>query len=388
MIYKLKDLVTIKYGKNQKKVENPQGDYPILGTGGLMGNADQFLYDKPSVLIGRKGSIGKVKYIDKPFWTVDTLFYTEVNQELVIPRYLYYKLSLIDFNHYNEGTTIPSLRTATLNEIEIDIQPLNVQKAIVDILSSLEDKIELNNKMNQTLEKMAMTLYNHWFVDFGPFQDGEFVDSKLGRIPKGWEVTTIKDSLRIYGGGTPKTKIEDYWLDGVINWFTPTDVTSSRSIYLTSSAKKISNLGLDKSSAKLFPPYSIMMTSRATLGEVAINREASSTNQGFINIIPNEQFRLFYIYLWLKNNKNLIISISNGSTFKEVSKKNFKELKILKSDYIIEFNEKVKPLFEQIESNTIEIKTLVEMRDYLLPKLLSGEIDLPEAKERVEEVVQ
>ncbi|MDF0088773.1 restriction endonuclease subunit S, partial [Staphylococcus pseudintermedius] len=108
MEYKLKDLVEIKYGKNQKNVKNSNGVYPILGTGGVMDYADDFLYDKPSVLIGRKGSIGKVKYIEKPFWTIDTLFYTVVKENLVLPKYLYYKLSQIDFNYYNEGTTIPS----------------------------------------------------------------------------------------------------------------------------------------------------------------------------------------------------------------------------------------------------------------------------------------
>ncbi|WP_433973841.1 restriction endonuclease subunit S [Staphylococcus aureus] len=111
MEYNLKDLVEIKYGKNQKHVKNPHGKYPILGTGGVIDLADQYLYDKPSVLIGRKGSIGKVKYIDKPFWTIDTLFYTKINETKVLPKFLYYKLSMIDFNYYNEGTTIPSLRT-------------------------------------------------------------------------------------------------------------------------------------------------------------------------------------------------------------------------------------------------------------------------------------
>ena len=149
--YSLKELVTIKYGKNQKKVENPNGIYPIYGTGGLMSYADEFLYDKPSVLIGRKGSIDKVKYMDIPFWTVDTLFYTEVNESIVIPKYLYYLLSLMNLSSYNEGTSIPSLRTETLYKIDVNVPAITYQKKILKILNVIDSKIEVNNKINNNL---------------------------------------------------------------------------------------------------------------------------------------------------------------------------------------------------------------------------------------------
>lgn len=151
MIYRLDQLATIKYGKNQKNVEDPNGNIPILGTGGIMGYANKPLYDKPSVLIGRKGTIDKVKYADKPFWTVDTLFYTLINEELVIPKFLFYKLSLINFMNYNEGTTIPSLRTETLNRMEFEIPDKGVQSKIVNVLDSIDQKIECNNHLNDNL---------------------------------------------------------------------------------------------------------------------------------------------------------------------------------------------------------------------------------------------
>lgn len=151
MVYTLKDLVNIKYGKNQKNVENPNGKYPIYGTGGLMSYADEFLYDKPSVLIGRKGSINKVRFSEKPFWTVDTLFYTEVNEELVYPKYLYYKMLTMNMNDYNEGTTIPSLRTDTLYRIELEIPNKSIQSKAVNILQWFDKKIELNNEINNNL---------------------------------------------------------------------------------------------------------------------------------------------------------------------------------------------------------------------------------------------
>ena len=149
--FTLGELVTIKYGKNQKKVQSEDGTIPIYGTGGLMGYAIQALYDKPSVLIGRKGTINKVRYVEHPFWTVDTLFYTEVNDDIVMPKYLYYLMSLIDLESYNEGTTIPSLRTETLNRLEFDIPELQYQKEILSVLEPIDKKIKLNDEINENL---------------------------------------------------------------------------------------------------------------------------------------------------------------------------------------------------------------------------------------------
>ena len=149
--YILSELATIKYGKNQKKVLSENGSIPIYGTGGLMGYATTALYDKPSVLIGRKGTIGKVKFVEHPFWTVDTLFYTIVNTDIVTPKYLYYVMSLIDLNNYNEGTTIPSLRTETLNRLEFNIPSLEKQELILSCLNPIDEKIEINNSINNNL---------------------------------------------------------------------------------------------------------------------------------------------------------------------------------------------------------------------------------------------
>ena len=149
--YTLGDLATIKYGKNQQKVCSEAGKVPIYGTGGFMGYASEALYSKPSVLIGRKGTIGKVRYVDHPFWTVDTLFYTKVNEELIVPRYLYYLMSLIDLNSYNEGTTIPSLRTETLNRLEFDVPDIENQEKVLSLLEPIDIRIKLIEKINENL---------------------------------------------------------------------------------------------------------------------------------------------------------------------------------------------------------------------------------------------
>ena len=159
MIYPLSKLVKIMYGKNQKEVLDVNGKYPIYGTGGLIAYSNKYLYDKPSVLIGRKGTINKVKYVEKPFWTVDTLFYTIINEEYVLPKYLYYKMLTLNLDYYNEGTTIPSLRKETLYRIELDIPSIITQKKCIKILGDIDKKIKLNEEINNNLFNLIKNNY-------------------------------------------------------------------------------------------------------------------------------------------------------------------------------------------------------------------------------------
>ena len=234
---------------------------------------------------------------------------------------------------------------------------------------------------------MAMALYKHWFVDFGPFQDGEFVDSELGEIPKGWEVKPIGDVIETLGGGTPKTKIQEYWENGNIDWYSPTDLTKANSLFSFGTAKKITKKGLEKSSAKMFPARSLLMSSRATIGAITINRKPACTNQGFITMIPNETLTLFQLHGWTVNNMNLILSKANGSTFKEISKANFRALPILIGSGISEYIKEVENYYAQIESNLLENQTLTQLRDTLLPKLISGEVRVKDAEKTLSEVL-
>jgi type I restriction enzyme, S subunit len=337
------------------------------------------------IILTTRGSVGNVGLMHKRLG----LDFARINSGMVILRnndpsintyYLYHLLkSPILKNQYkilSTGSAQPQLPIKDLKRVQLLIPPLDVQEKIVSILNALDRKIELNLEINKTLEKSAKALYKHWLIDFGPFQDRKFVDSELGMIPEEMEILEIGNAVQILGGGTPKTSVAEYWDKGSINWYSPTDLTSKKSLFITNSRKKITQIGLEKSSARIFPPYSVMMTSRATIGEISINREEASTNQGFITLIPNDTFTLYQLYFWLQSNMETILSISNGSTFKEVSKSNFRKLPIIKADGIDEFTNICSNMFKHIESNLIENDRLTNIRDYLLLRLLSGKINI------------
>ena len=339
MIYKLKDLIKIKYGKNQKKVECEAGCYHIIGTGGIIGKSKEYLYDKPSVLIGRKGTIDKVRYIDEPFWTIDTLFYTEINEKIVLPKYLYYKLSMINFKNYNEGTTIPSLKTETLYEIEVDIDDMTMQKKIVKILSKLEDKIRLNNQINDNLYNQAVAIYNESFKEINQreYSIGDYI------VPKRGKNLLSRDAIL---GDVPVVA-------GGIEPATYHNMSNTKAPVITISA------------------------SGANAGYINLwNIPVWSSDSSYIdNTITNS---IYFWYLTLKNRQKEIFDTQTGSAQPHIYPKHIAELSITKlnESEILKYEKKVTPFFNMIGKNKNENKYLEQLRDTLLPKLMNGEINL------------
>ncbi|MET3115116.1 type I restriction enzyme S subunit [Pedobacter sp. CG_S7] len=309
------------------------------------------------------------------------------NRELVFTDYLFHYFNTYQYRSRliatKSGSTVSHTAPERIYECEINLPHLKEQKAIASILSALDEKIELNLQMNKTLEEMAKALYKHWFVDFGPFQNGNFIESELGMIPEGWEVKKIGASIETLGGGTPSTAKNEYWENGEILWYSPTDLTREKSLFSIDTAKKITSLGLQKSSARMFRENSLLMSSRATIGLLTINTKPACTNQGFITMLPNEKISVYQLYFWVKQNIDLIISKSNGSTFKEISKSNFRDLDVLIGKDIDSYLRETKDVFNQINSNIQENQTLTTLRDTLLPKLISGEIRVKDIEQLV-----
>src|SRR5690606_6983798 len=210
--YKLSELVEIKYGKDHKHLAD--GDIPLYGSGGIMRYVDTPLYNQESILIPRKGTLSNLFYLNIPFWSVDTMFYTKIKPGNN-GKYLYYLLKSMNLASINVGSAVPSLTTEVLNKAEINVPDEATQNQIAPILSSLDDKIELLQQMNQTLENIAQAIFKEWFVDFNfPGFDGELVDG----LPKGWKVGKIKDVYKTTSGGTPSRAKGEYYENGTINW--------------------------------------------------------------------------------------------------------------------------------------------------------------------------
>lgn len=380
--YALSDLATIKYGKNQKKVLSESGNIPIYGTGGLMGYATTALYDKPSVLIGRKGTIGKVKYVEHPFWTVDTLFYTIVNTDIVLPKYLYYVMSLIDLNNYNEGTTIPSLRTETLNRLEFDIPSLVEQETILSCLNPIDEKIALNNAINNNLEQQAQLLFKSWFVDYEPFN---------GTMPSDWEVVPFEKIVDFQNGyafkskellNEPSSDCYQVFKQGHIargGGFIP---DGTKSWYPKKLASKLERFVLKK--GDILMAMTDMKDNVAILGNTAImpidNEYIVNQRVGHLRVNGYKGITYPFIYL-LTNSTDFLIDLrsrANSGVQVNLSSAEIKASQtVLPSEKVnTAFSEITLPMFEAIISNQLENQRLAQLRDTLLPKLMSGELDV------------
>jgi type I restriction enzyme S subunit len=279
---------------------------------------------------------------------------------------------------------------ATINlkevkQLPIPYPPSKERENIVQFITCIEQKIENLRRQNETLEQIAQTLFKNWFIDFEfpnvddkPYKSsgGAIIASELGDIPEGWKFSAIGDEVETVGGGTPLTTELSYWENGDIPWYSPTDLTKAKTLFSIDSEKKITKLGLQKSSARLFPKYSLLLTSRATIGELTINTKEACTNQGFITIIPNTKFSVYFLYGWLLTKIRIIKQLASGSTFPEISKTNFRCLDFLipESNILEKHEQLTKPIYKKIETNIFQIQTLTKTRDSLLPKLMSGQI--------------
>ena len=242
--------------------------------------------------------------------------------------------------------------------------------------------------MNKTLEAISQAIFKHWFIDFEfpneegkPYKSsgGEMVDSELGEIPKGWDVTTVGKCVDISGGATPRTSDLRYWNGGTKYWATPKDLSDLSSPVLINTERKITVEGLISIGGRLFPKGSLLLSSRAPIGYLAITDIETSVNQGIIAMLPNGKLSPFYMYGWCKANMNIIKDNANGSTFAEISKSSFRSIKIiLPAKRVLQlYDENFSKVYAKLTNNTKQSVVLSNIRDILLPRLMSGKIRVP-----------
>ena len=298
-------------------------------------------------------------------------------------KYLYYLLSQQAFFDYvmsgAKGCKMPRGDKKQIMQWPVNIPAIDVQKKVVAILSSLDNKIRLNRRINDNLEEQAKALFKSWFVDFEPFKNGPFADSELGKIPQGWTIGTLSDVGDVIGGGTPSKAVSEYYTNEGIAWITPKDLSTNNCKFISRGETDISELGYKNSNAKLMPRGSILFSSRAPIGYISIAKNEICTNQGFKSIVPQKAGTCF-IYYFLRNNTSKIESMASGSTFKEASGGLMKLLKVIipTKEILTNFEKAVQPLFDMQENNEDESIRLSVLRDTLLPKLMSGELSVEE----------
>jgi len=323
--------------------------------------------------------------------------------DLIRPRYLCYIINSVALYHIDShlvGAVQQHFNVGSARTISFYLPALATQDLILALLGSLDDKIDLNRRMNETLEAMARAIFKDWFVDFGPtrakmegrapYLAQEIWDLFPDRLddegkPEGWEVSTIGEEVEVVGGSTPSTKEPDFW-DGEINWATPKDLSSLSAPVLLETARKITAAGLTKISSGLLPAGTVLLSSRAPIGYVAISEIPIAINQGFVAMRCKKRLSNAYSWIWTLENIGLILQKANGSTFQEISKGNFRSIPVIVSSAKIRSaaSDTLQALYRRIASNEIESRTLAQTRDLLLPKLMSGEIRVKDAEKTVE----
>ncbi|END1269928.1 restriction endonuclease subunit S [Escherichia coli] len=430
--FKSKDFTGI--GHPVIKIKNIQDGFVILEDSQCVDSKtveglNKFKLNNGDILIamtgqGSVGRVGRLTFDGKktPYLNQRVGKFIADEKKLNI-SYLYYILTTqqyqnILFNNAS-GSGQPNLSPAVIQSTLIPYPEYHLQCEIAKILDTINNRIIKSYAINITLEQMSQTLFKSWFVDFDPVIDNaldagnpiqetlqtraklrqkvrnsadfkplpaeirslfpsEFEETELGWVPKGWNISLAGEEFIIKGGSTPSTANKDFWINGTIHWTSPKDLTGNQSKVLLDTAKKITPLGLTKISSGLLPVNTVLMSSRAPVGYLAISKVPMAINQGYIAIPSAKHLSPEYTIYWLDNIMDDIKGMAGGTTFAEISKSAFKTIKLLipSSDIITEFSRITRNHFDMVVQNTKEIDSLTNLRDTLLPKLISGELSL------------
>ena len=396
------------FGSDVKKEFYVDNGVPILNGSNLQGfklQEDSFGYltkekadslkkcnaHRGDIIVTHRGTLGQIVYVPvnskyDRYVISQSQFRFRCKADLVDVQYLVY------YFHTREGqykilanasqVGVPALAraTSTFRLIDIKLPPLATQRRIASILSSLDRKIELNNKINADLEEMAQAIFKNWFVDFEPFKNGKFVDSELGMIPEGWKVGRADDYYQINIGKTPPRKEHKWFSTNPADkiWVSIANMGNS-GIFISDSSEYLTQEAVDSHNIIMVPRNTILLSFKLTVGRVAIADKELTTNEAIARFILSDDKYMEYLYLYLKKfDYNSLGSTSSIAT--AVNSKTIKGMQMLQpSDKVIDaFHIQVNPIFEKIRSLTKENSRLSLLRDTLLPRLMSGELEVPE----------
>jgi len=388
--YKVRELLKIRNGKDHKELKN--GNIPIFGSGGLMRFGDKYLYDKESILLPRKGTLSNIQYVDEPFWTVDTIYYSEINDDLVDGYYLYCYLTSLDLSKLNSGTGVPSMTFDAYYNIEVSLPELKIQKKASNLLKRLKTKIELNNRINTELEAMAKTIYDYWFVQFDfPDKNRKPYKSSGGKmvwneelkteIPDGWACKKLGDV--VVNTGTGLNPRDNFLLGEGENYYVTIKNIEQGRVVLDNRCDRISDKSLEiinrRSDLQI---GDILFTSIEPVGITYLILERPKNwniNESVFTIRPNYDILTSeYLFMFLSGDyiKNYTKNVAAGSIHKGVRHGVLKDCKFILSDkkLIDDFTTLINPILKRIDLVQKENQQLASLRDWLLPMLMNGQV--------------
>ena len=345
-----------------------QGKYRYYGAQGIIDYIDDYIFDGEYLLLAEDGENLKsnkqnlAQLVDGKFW-VNNHAHILRTKRICRLRYFYYWINSKNMTEYVTGSAQPKLSQSSLKKMVIPLPSLEVQDKILGVIIPIDEKIKENARINKNLEAQAQAY---------------FIDRFIANADPTWSQGTLSDLGTVVGGGTPSKKHPEYYSEHGISWITPKDLSVDKSKFISHGENDISDIGFSNSSATKMPKGTVLFSSRAPIGYIAIALNVVTTNQGFKSVIPNTNVGTAYIYFFLKQALPIIEGIASGSTFKEISGSGMKSVPAIIPDNetLHFFSEFCKPLFEQQAMLEAESRKLSGIRNALLPKLMSGEIDV------------
>ena len=348
------DVLTIINGKNQAKVENPNGKYPIYGSGGIMGYADDYICESQTVIIGRKGSINKPIFVETPFWNVDTAFGLSAKKDVLLPKYLYYFCECFDFEKLNTTVTIPSLTKANLLNIEIELPTIEQQQEIAVQLDNVESIVSLRKQQLSKLDELVKSRFIELF--------GGIHDSKI------YPYKAVKELTDVVSGGTPSRDISEYWEEGTIPWIKTTELKNN---IVTEVEEYITEQGLSNSSAKIVPSGTVLIAMYGqgkTRGMTAYLGIEACTNQACACILPSAKINQTFLWQFFILSYDNLRDMAKGGNQPNLNGNMIKNYPILCPP--MELQEQFAVFIEQIDKSKFEIQKSLEKLETLQKALM------------------